>query len=65
MGVKVTKFQCKNLLRMVFKGEGNPGPRVTLAIACEQATLASGFKVTLVKSKISQDADTNQTSQPA
>ena len=37
MGVKVTKFQCKNLLRMLSKGEGNPGPRVTLAIACEQA----------------------------
>ena len=32
MGVEVTKFQYKNLLRMVSKGEGiNPGPGVTLA----------------------------------
>ena len=36
--------------------EGNPGARVTLA---------RGFKVTLVKRKISQEADTSQTSQPA
>ena len=36
MGVDVTKFQYKHLLRMVSKGEGNPGPRVTLA---------RGFKV--------------------
>ena len=56
MGVEVTKFQYKNLLRMVSKREGNPGARVTLA---------RGFKVTLVKSKISQEADTSQTSQPA
>ena len=27
----VTKFKYKNLLRMVSKGKGNPGPRVTLA----------------------------------
>ena len=56
MGVEVTKFQYKKLLRMVYKREGNPGARVTLA---------GGFKVTLVKSKISQEADTSQTSQPA
>ena len=57
MGVDVTKFQYKNLLRMVSKGEGmNPGPRVTLA---------RGFKVLWLKSKISQEADTSQTSQPA
>ena len=32
MGVEVTKFQYKYMLRMVSKGEGiNPGPRVTLA----------------------------------
>ena len=32
MGVEVTKFQYKYLLRMVCKGEAiNPGPRVTLA----------------------------------
>ena len=43
MGVEVAKFQYKNLLRMVSKGEGiNPGPRVTLA---------RGFKETLVKAK--------------
>ena len=36
MGVDVTKFLLKNLLRMVSKREGNPGPRVTLA---------RGFKV--------------------
>ena len=40
MGVDVTKFQ--NLLRMVSKGEGNPGPRVILAI---------GFKVLWLKAK--------------
>ena len=56
MGVEVTKFQYKKLLRMVYKREGNPAARVTLA---------GGFKVTLVKSKISQEADTSQTSQPA
>ena len=56
MGVEVTKFQYRNLLRMISKREGNPGARVTLA---------RGFKVTLVKSKISQEADTSQTSQPA
>ena len=44
MGVEVTKFQYRNLLRMVSKREGNPGARVTLA---------RGFKVTLVKNKIS------------
>ena len=39
MALEVTKFQYKNLLRMVFKGEGiNPGPRVTLT---------RGFKETL------------------
>ena len=39
MGVDVTKFQYKNLLRMVSKGEGiNPGPRVALT---------RGFKETL------------------
>ena len=57
MGVDVTKFQYKNLLRMVSKGEGDPGPRVTLA---------RGFEVlSLVKNKISQEADTGQGSQPA
>ena len=56
MGVEVTKFQYRNLLRMVSKREGNPGARVTLA---------RGLKVTLVKNKISQEADTSQTSQPA
>ena len=56
MGVEVTKFQYKNLLRIVSKREGNHSARVTLA---------RGFKVTLVKSKISQEADTSQTSQPA
>ena len=56
MGVEVTKFQYKNLLRMVSKKDGiNPGPRVTLA---------RGFKETLVKSKISREADTSRTSQP-
>ena len=56
MGVEVIKFQYKNLLRIVSKREGNHSARVTLA---------RGFKVTLVKSKISQEADTSQTSQPA
>ena len=57
MGVEVTKFQYKNVLRMVSKGEGiNSGPMVTLA---------RGFKETLVKSKIYQEADTSRTSQPA
>ena len=50
MGVDVTKFQYKNLLRVVSKGEGNPSKRV---------------QGTLVKSKISQEADTSQTSQAA
>ena len=54
MGVDVTKFQYKNLLRMVYKGEGNPGPRVTLSRGRVQGTL--------VKSKISQEVDTTQTS---
>ena len=54
--MEVTKFQYKNLSRMVSKWEGNPGARVTLA---------RGFKVTLVKSKISQEAVMNQMSQPA
>ena len=39
MGVDVTKFQYKNLLRKVSKGEGNPGPRVTLARGRVQGTL--------------------------
>ena len=56
MGVEVTKFQYKNVFRMVSKREVDPGARVTLA---------RGFKVTLVKSKISQEPDTSQTSQPA
>ena len=42
MGVDVTKFQYKNLLRMVSKGEGNASPRVTLA---------RGFKVLWLKVK--------------
>ena len=42
MSVDVTKFQYKNLLRMVSKGEGNPGPRVTLA---------KGFEVLWLKAK--------------
>ena len=42
MGVDVTKFQYKNLLRMVSKREGNPGPRVILA---------RGFKVLWLKAK--------------
>ena len=53
MGVEVTKFQYKNLLRMVSKREGNPGARVTLARGLRLA------------SKISQEANTSQTSQPA
>ena len=56
MGAEVTKFQYKNLLRMVSKREVN---------LCARVTLARGFKVTLVKSKISQELDTSQTSQPA
>ena len=39
MGVDVTKFQYKNLLRKVSKGEGNPGLRVTLARGRVQGTL--------------------------
>ena len=54
MGVDVTKFQYKNLLRKVSKEEGNPGPRVTLARGRVQGTL--------VNSKISQEVDTSQTS---
>ena len=42
MGEEVTKFQYKNFLRMVSKGEGNPGPRVTLA---------RGFKVLWLRAK--------------
>ena len=44
MGVDVTKFQYKNLLRMISKGEGSPGPRVR--------GLARGFKVLLLKAKL-------------
>ena len=36
------KIPIQNLLRMVSKGEGNPGPRVTLA---------RGFKVFWLKAK--------------
>ena len=57
MGVDVTKFQYKNLLRMISKGEGYPGPRVR--------GLARGFKVLWLKAKLLQEADTSQTSQPA
>ena len=42
MGMDVTKFQYKNFLKMVSKGEGNPGPGVILA---------RGFKVLWLKAK--------------
>ena len=51
MSVDVTKFQYKNLLRMVSKGQGNPGPRVTLARGFEVLWLKEKFpgKPTRVK----------------
>ena len=46
MGLEVAKFQYKNLLTMVPKGEG-----INL---CPWVTLARGFKETLVKAKFSR-----------